>query len=84
LAASSVGGLREVVEPGVTGELFEPGDADGLAAAVARIFERGAESYSSGLARAARETSWPVYTRKIRDFAESIQADSASGARERS
>jgi glycosyltransferase involved in cell wall biosynthesis len=84
LAAAAVGGLKEVVEPGVTGELFAPGDADGLADAVARIFEKGAESYSSGLARAARATSWPIYARKILDFAESIQGAPPPGARQRS
>src|SRR5262249_56337905 len=76
LAAAAVGGLREVVEPGVTGELFEPGDADGLADAVARIFEKGPETYFSGLARAARATSLPIYAAKIPDFAESIQRES--------
>ena len=34
MAAAAVGGLAECVEAGVTGELFAPGDAAGLAAAV--------------------------------------------------
>ena len=74
IAAAAVGGLKEAVEPGVTGELFDPGDAEGLARAVARIFERGTESYSAGLTRALRETSWPSYARKIVDFLERDRA----------
>jgi len=74
IAAAAVGGLKEAVEPGVTGELFDPGDAEGLARAVARIFERGTESYSAGLTRALRETSWPSYAGKIVDFLERFRA----------
>ena len=68
VAASAVGGLRDVVEPGVTGELFSPGDAGGLAEAVGRVLARGPAAYSSGLERAARETSWPRYAERILAF----------------
>jgi glycosyltransferase involved in cell wall biosynthesis len=73
MAAAAVGGLKEVVTPGVTGELFEPGDADGLADAVARIVARGIDSYAAGLARAAAASSWPNYACKVLEFTESIQ-----------
>lgn len=70
IAASAVGGLRETVQPGVTGELFEPGDAAGLAAAVRRIFGRGRESYASGLDAAARRDSLRSYADAILSFLE--------------
>jgi glycosyltransferase involved in cell wall biosynthesis len=68
IAAAAVGGLKEVVVPGETGELFAPGDANGLADAVRRIFERGLEAYAPGLERAAREMSWPRYAERILQF----------------
>jgi glycosyltransferase involved in cell wall biosynthesis len=81
LAASAVGGLAEVVVPGQTGELFAPGDSRGLASAVARIFERGEESYRPGLERAAREMAWPKYVEKIVEFLE-MPRDSGLGTRD--
>ena len=73
IAASAVGGLKEAVVPGVTGELFAPGDAAGLADAVIRILERGTAAYEPGLERAARETSWPRYAQRILNFIASLQ-----------
>jgi glycosyltransferase involved in cell wall biosynthesis len=78
VAASAVGGLRDVIEPGVTGELFPPGDAGGLADAVGRILARGPAAYSSGLDRAATETSWPAYARRIYDFVASLPGSASS------
>lgn len=72
IAAAAVGGLAETVEPGVTGELFSPGDAAGLAAAVRTILTRGAASYESGLLRAANRRSWPNYAKRIFDFIASL------------
>ena len=72
IAASAVGGLKETVVAGVTGELFAAGDADGLARAVLRIFDRGPDAYRPGLERAARETAWPRYAERILDFIESL------------
>jgi PEP-CTERM/exosortase A-associated glycosyltransferase len=40
VAASDVGGHRELIEDGVTGTLFPPGDPAALADAVARLFEQ--------------------------------------------
>jgi len=70
IAASAVGGLRETVRPGLTGELFDPGDAAGLAAAVRRILGRGSESYASGLDAAARRDSPERYADAILSFLE--------------
>jgi glycosyltransferase involved in cell wall biosynthesis len=73
VAASAVGGLKDMIEPGVTGELFAPGDAGGLADAVERILARGHAAYAPGLARAAGETSWPRYAERILDFLRSLE-----------
>ncbi|HYI64034.1 MAG TPA: TIGR04063 family PEP-CTERM/XrtA system glycosyltransferase [Allosphingosinicella sp.] len=43
VAASDVGGHRELIEHGVTGTLFPPGDPRALAAALADLFERRGE-----------------------------------------
>lgn len=72
IAASAVGGLKERVEPGVTGELFSPGDAGGLADGVARILANGLSAYAPGLDRAARETAWPRYAERILAFLSTI------------
>ena len=40
VAASDVGGHRELIEDGVTGTLFPPGDPDAIADALAGMFER--------------------------------------------
>lgn len=68
IAAASIAGLSESVEAGVSGELFAPGDAAGLAAAVRTILSRGAASYEPGLARAAALRSWPRYAERIFEF----------------
>lgn len=72
IAASAIGGLKDIVVPGVTGELFPPGDAGGLADAVARVLTRGPAAYAPGLDRAARETAWPRYAEKILSFLTSL------------
>ena len=76
MAASRVGALAETVVPEETGELFEPGDAAGLSAAVAAILARGAEAYAPGLARAAGRASWESYARALRALADSISPKS--------
>lgn len=74
MAAAAVGGLSETVRPGETGELFAAGDAEGLAAAVARVLERGIPAYAPGLARAAEDASWPRYADRLLAFLSSIRA----------
>lgn len=68
VAASRVGGLADAVEPGVSGELFAPGDAEGLARAVETVLARGIDAYGPGLARAAERASWPSYVGALLDF----------------
>jgi len=76
VAASNVGGHRELIEDGVTGTLFPPDDPAALAAAVAGLFEqRGSWPARRAAARAfvAAERNWasnisryqPVYQRLI-------------------
>jgi glycosyltransferase involved in cell wall biosynthesis len=68
IAAAAVGALKEIVVPGVTGELFASGDAGGLADAVSRVLARGLSAYAPGLDRAAAETAWPRYAERILSF----------------
>lgn len=74
VAASDVGGHRELIEDGVTGTLFAPGDPKGLADALAGLFaDRGDWETRRATARAfvERERNWsfnisryrPVYQR---------------------
>jgi glycosyltransferase involved in cell wall biosynthesis len=72
MAAARVGSLAETVVSGQTGELFESGDAAGLASAVETILARGAETYAPNLARAAGRASWASYAHALRALAASI------------
>ncbi|MBV2150958.1 glycosyltransferase, exosortase A system-associated [Sphingobium sp. AS12] len=76
VAASSVGGHRELIEDGVTGTLFPPDDPAGMAAALAGLFaDRTIWDERRALARAfvERERNWssnilryePVYQRLL-------------------
>ncbi len=68
MAAASVGGLKDVVDPGVTGERFPPGDAAGLALAVRTVLAKGADDYGPGLSAAAAHASWPRYADAVLEF----------------
>ncbi|MGH9400044.1 MAG: glycosyltransferase, partial [Thermoanaerobaculia bacterium] len=74
VAAAAVGGLAESIEAGVTGELFAPGDAAGLVAAVRTILARGGAAYEPGLAAASARRSWPRYAEAIFDFVSTLKA----------
>jgi glycosyltransferase involved in cell wall biosynthesis len=81
MAAASVGGLSETVQPGSTGELFAPGDPDSLAEAVRRVVERGVSAFEPGLARASRESSWPRYVERLLAFLSEARAGREDGSR---
>ena len=74
VAASDVGGHRELIEHGVTGTLFRPGDPGALAEALAELFEQKAqwdERREAARRFVERERNWssnisryaPVYQR---------------------
>lgn len=73
IAAAAVGGLKDAVLPGSTGELFPAGNADALADAVERVLGRP-EFYAAGLDQAAREAAWPRYARRVLDFLKIVRA----------
>lgn len=54
VVASALGGLTELVEGGVNGELVHADDAAGLAAAVERVLQRPQENLNMGWAAATR------------------------------
>jgi glycosyltransferase involved in cell wall biosynthesis len=61
VAASDVGGHRELIEDGVTGTLFPPGDPAALADALAGLFERRADwdaRRDAARAYVERERNW--------------------------
>ena len=68
VVAARVGGLRDSIATGETGELFEPGDAAGLAAAVSTALARPAGFYDAAVRAAAERASWPRYARAIAGF----------------
>ncbi len=72
MAGSGVGGLKEAIVPGLTGELFPPGDAAALTAAVQRVLARGADAYAPGLAAAAERCSWMRYADGLLEFLSEI------------
>jgi glycosyltransferase involved in cell wall biosynthesis len=82
MAAAAIGGLKDAVVPGVTGELFRPGDPAGLAAAVETVLARGAGAFAAGLACAAEEASWPRYASELLTFVEELAARGAVSSRE--
>jgi glycosyltransferase involved in cell wall biosynthesis len=82
MAAAAVGGLKDAVVPGVTGELFAPGDSAGLAAAVETILARGIGGYAAGLVRAAEDASWPRYAAELLAFVEQLATRGVVGSRE--
>lgn len=69
VVASDVGGHKELIEAGVTGELFPAGDAAGLAAAVLRLL--------------GDEARWPQRLAAGRDYVERVRNWRASAERYR-
>jgi PEP-CTERM/exosortase A-associated glycosyltransferase len=70
VVASDVGGHRELIRPGVTGELFPPGDREALAAAVLRLLadhERWEDRRQAGRHFIETERSWRVVVGGYRD-----------------
>ena len=85
VAASNVGGHRELIEHGVTGTLFTPGDPAAIAAALAEMFaDRGFWDDRRAIARefVERERNWssnilryqPVYERLLSQAPAQVRA----------
>jgi len=59
LIVTRVGGLPEMVEPGVTGDIVPPGDPKALAASLITYFEEGHEArYAPNVAKEKERYSW--------------------------
>jgi glycosyltransferase involved in cell wall biosynthesis len=78
MAASAVGGLKDAVVPGVTGERFAPGDAAALACAVQVVLARGVDAYAPGLAEAASRFSWSRYIDALLEFLSAVRVGGSS------
>jgi glycosyltransferase involved in cell wall biosynthesis len=80
IVASSVGGLAQVVDDGVTGVLVPPGDASALAAALKGLLEDEARRrLAAATATAARRWTWRSYAGALLDLAVTV-AEARAGA----
>ncbi|MFC4410182.1 glycosyltransferase [Chungangia koreensis] len=73
--ASNVGGLRNVVEDGVTGLLVEPKDEDDLSVAMEAIVSNDLLAQKLGKQasqKAAEEFQWPAITAKVKGLYEEV------------
>jgi glycosyltransferase involved in cell wall biosynthesis len=69
--ATRIGGLPELVESGVTGLLFEPGNADDLAMKIKRLWDNPQlcrDMGQAGRSKASREYSEQVYFQRLMDI----------------
>ncbi|HEX2026635.1 MAG TPA: glycosyltransferase family 4 protein [Nitriliruptorales bacterium] len=77
VVASSIPGYRSVLRDGIDGRLVPPGDARGLAAAVAALLDnpalRGAMSTSAR--EAVRAYDWEVVTRRLRQVYREVSGE---------
>lgn len=65
-----VGGVPEIVEPGITGWMFEPGDVDDAGRTLARLLETPAALSSAGQAAARRVRERFSIERMVADYLE--------------
>lgn len=56
--AAAVGSIPEVVEDGVSGVLFKPGDPEALAAAVMRFLDSGPPDMAEGVTKVSGKMTW--------------------------
>jgi len=80
VAASDVGGHRELIEHGVTGTLFAPDDPAACAAALAELLgapETWEARRAAGLAHVAARHDWAVNVHRYQDVYQTLLAKSA-------
>lgn len=77
VVASNLGGIPEIVEDGVNGYLFEPGDAGALAARILDLLEdpeTATRMGERGRQQAARRFSSSAHVKRVQDLYESLLA----------
>jgi PEP-CTERM/exosortase A-associated glycosyltransferase len=82
VAASAVGGHRELIEDGITGTLFAPGDAEACAAALADLLAepgQGQAMRERARAHVAEKHSWARNVRRYRDVYQALLGDGPMG-----
>ena len=83
VAASDVGGHRELIEDGVTGTLFPPDDPAGLAKALADLLDERSNwdrRREDGRAFVERERNWAVNVARYRPIYEKLVRRPGSSA----
>ncbi len=81
--ASRTGGIPEIVEHGVTGLLFEPGDAAGLAESIRQLWgdpDRCKHMGEAGRAKAAREYDGAVHYESLMAIYDRARASASARA----
>jgi glycosyltransferase involved in cell wall biosynthesis len=71
--ATSVGGIPEVIEPGINGDLVPPEDPTALAASINAFFREGKqERLEAGVRESAKRFSWDRYGTVVGDTVERL------------
>ncbi len=67
--------FEAAIDPGETGVLFAPGDADALAAAIGKALRLNPARVAAASAQRARAGSWDAFARVWLDFARQVSAE---------
>ena len=78
VVASTVGGIPELVEDGLTGYLFDPHDAEDIALKLERLLSDDAKAIEMGIAGRERARAWdlPAFQRRFRELAAELTSRS--------